>query len=89
LIAMAFSANFAVGRSEFERLLAIRRPIMMPITSNSTTRATDVLLPHPQYAYQGWISILNPASGPARRSSRCSTMPITWPLGGHARRRAR
>jgi hypothetical protein len=56
-----FRVNIAIGRSNFEGLL--RHPPKEHAAHHDEFdyAATDVLLPHPTYASQGWVSILNPA----------------------------
>jgi hypothetical protein len=49
----AFRLNLGVGKATFERLAGGQ--------SNPDFAAFDVVLPHPVYAKQGWISILNPS----------------------------
>lgn len=53
----AFRVNLWVGRSALRRLLGSQQPDPVDY------RAPDVLLPHPIYAAQGWVCIVNP--GPA------------------------
>lgn len=51
-----FRLNVAVGRRRFEEVLGpgwADRPV--------DPTALDVLMPHPVYAAQGWVSILNPS----------------------------
>jgi len=56
-----FRVIIAIGRSEFERLLG-HAPTQHPAHHDDFDyAATDVLIPHPAYASQGWVSILNPA----------------------------
>jgi Family of unknown function (DUF6194) len=56
-----FRVNVAVGRTTFERLLGYAPAEHADHHGQFDYAATDILLPHPQYASQGWISILNPA----------------------------
>ena len=56
-----FRVNIAVGRSEFERLLGHQPAQHADHHDEFDYTATDVLIPHPTYAAQGWISVLNPA----------------------------
>ncbi|HEY7703906.1 MAG TPA: DUF6194 family protein [Acidimicrobiia bacterium] len=51
-----FRVNLAVGR---DYLPAIEEPI--------DYAAADVVLPHPTYAAQGWVSIVNPGPGTTGR----------------------
>ena len=49
----AFRLNLGVGRESFERLVGSMEP--------PDYAAFDRILPHPVYAKQRWISILNPS----------------------------
>jgi Family of unknown function (DUF6194) len=65
-----FRVNIAIGRSGFERLLGYAPAEHAAHHDEFDYAASDVLLPHPIYASQGWVSILNPAertSGQLRR----------------------
>jgi Family of unknown function (DUF6194) len=55
-----FRVNIAIGRNGFERLLGYPPATQPAHRDEFDYAATDVLLPHPLYASQGWISILNP-----------------------------
>ena len=48
-----FRLNIGVGKATFERLLAT--------TTDADHAALDTILPHPVYAKQRWVSILNPS----------------------------
>ena len=48
-----FRLNLGVGRATFDRLVGS--------AADPDHSALDVLLPHPEYARQHWISILNPS----------------------------
>ena len=54
-----FRVNIAIGRSGFERLLGYPPATHSAYRDEFDYVATDVLLPHPLYASQGWVSILN------------------------------
>ena len=56
-----FRVNIAIGRSGFERLLGYPPATQSAHRDEFDYAVTDVLLPHPLYASQGWVSILNPA----------------------------
>ena len=56
-----FRVNIAIGRSSFECLLGHAPKEHATHHDEFDYAATDVLLPHPTYASQGWVSILNPA----------------------------
>ena len=55
-----FRVNIAIGRSGFERLLGYPPATQSAHRDEFDYAATDVLIPHPLYASQGWVSILNP-----------------------------
>ncbi|MEW2546894.1 DUF6194 family protein [Streptomyces sp. NPDC047002] len=61
----AFRLNIAVGRELFTELLG-QGPEAAPATAPDYT-APDRLLPHPVYAAQGWIAVVNPAGSTAAR----------------------
>ena len=48
-----FRLNIGVGRATFERLV--------PATGEPDYAALDTILPHPVYAKQRWIAVLNPS----------------------------
>jgi hypothetical protein len=54
----AFRVNIGVGRSTFERLVDGQ--------TNPDYAAFDTVLPHPVYAKQRWVSILNPSDATFR-----------------------
>jgi Family of unknown function (DUF6194) len=56
-----FRVNIAVGRSEFEQLLGHPPAQHAAHHDEFDYTATDVLIPHPTYAAQAWMSVLNPA----------------------------
>jgi hypothetical protein len=56
-----FRVNIAIGRSSFEGLLGHAPKEHATHHDEFDYAAQDVLLPHPTYASQGWVSILNPA----------------------------
>ena len=53
-----FRLNMGVGRATFERLVGAG--------TNSDYTAMDRILPHPVYAKQRWVSILNPSDATMR-----------------------
>ena len=56
-----FRANLAVGRRRFERLFGYPPAQHQTHHDQFDYTATDVLIAHPMYASQGWVSILNPS----------------------------
>ena len=55
-----FRVNIAIGRSDFERLFGYAPKEHAAHHSDFDYAATDILIPHPTYASQGWVAILNP-----------------------------
>jgi hypothetical protein len=55
-----FRLNVAAGRATFERLLGYPPAVHAEHHAGIDYTVTDRVLPHPVYAVQGWISILNP-----------------------------
>ena len=55
-----FRLNIGVGRHEFERLLGYPPAAHADQPDKPDYTEPDRLLPHPAYAVQAWISILNP-----------------------------
>ncbi|WP_327584282.1 DUF6194 family protein [Nonomuraea sp. NBC_00507] len=55
-----FRLNVAAGRAAFERLLGYPPAAHAERHAGFDYTVTDRVLPHPVYAVQGWISILNP-----------------------------
>lgn len=56
-----FRVNIAIGRSGFKQLLGYAPADHAAHHDDFDYAAIDVVLPHPIYASQGWVSILNPA----------------------------
>jgi hypothetical protein len=56
----AFRLNIAVGRTSFEELVGYPPAAHAEHGAGFDYAALDRLLPHPVYAPQGWVSILNP-----------------------------
>jgi hypothetical protein len=55
-----FRLNIAVGRAAFTNLLGFSPNRHAEHAAEFDYTQIDVLLPHPIYAAQGWVSILNP-----------------------------
>ena len=62
-----FRVNIAIGRSEFERLLGHAPAQHSAHHDEFDYAVTDVLIPHPTYASQGWVSILSPSEQTSRQ----------------------
>ena len=63
-----FRLNLAVGRDTFRDLLGYPPGAHRQRHAHIDYRATDELLPHPIYAAQAWVSILNPGPRTAARA---------------------
>jgi hypothetical protein len=55
-----FRLNVAVGRGEYERLLGHPPAEHAEPSEDYDYAEFDILLPHPIYGGQGWVSIVNP-----------------------------
>ncbi|SFO00725.1 DUF6194 family protein [Mycetocola miduiensis] len=55
-----FRLNIAVGRAAFRDLLGFEPDQLQTHTGGFDYTRLDLLLPHPIYAAQGWVAILNP-----------------------------
>jgi hypothetical protein len=73
-----FRLNIGVGRTRFQELIGYAPAAHADHEARIEFAAVDCLLPHPAYATQGWVSILNP--GPAT-----STQARSLLAEGHAR----
>lgn len=83
-----FRVNIAVGRSGFEQLLG-HPPAQHEAHHNEFDyAATDVLIPHPTYAAQGWVSILNPAERTSTQVRQLLEDAHALAVRRHARKRA-
>jgi Family of unknown function (DUF6194) len=65
-----FRLNVAVGRPAYERLLGHSPATHEEHHAEYDYTELDVLLPHPIYAGQGWVSILNPGPRTAELAQR-------------------
>jgi Family of unknown function (DUF6194) len=73
-----FRLNIAAGRTRFHELIGCQPAAHAHHQARFDFAAVDVLLPHPAYATQAWVSILNP--GPATSAQARSLL-----AEGHAR----
>jgi hypothetical protein len=73
-----FRLNIAVGRTRFQALIGYPPAAHADHQARFDLAALDRLLPHPAYATQAWVSILNP--GPAT-----STQARSLLVEAHAR----
>jgi hypothetical protein len=81
-----FRVNIAIGRSGFERLLGYPPATQSAHHAEFDYAATDVLLPHPLYASQGWVSILNPGDQTSGQLRDLLAEAHGLAAGRHARR---
>ena len=65
-----FRLNIAVGRPAYEHLLEHSPAAQEEHHARYDYAELDVLLPHPIYAGQGWVSILNPGPRTAELAQR-------------------
>ena len=65
-----FRLNVAVGRAAYERLIGHKPAAHADHSDDYDYAELDVLLPHPIYAGQGWVSILNPGPRTAELTKR-------------------
>jgi hypothetical protein len=65
-----FRLNAAVGRAAYERLLGHPPAARAEHADDYDYAEFDTLLPHPIYAAQGWVSIVNPGPGTAELAQR-------------------
>ena len=61
-----FRVNAAVGRERFAQLLGYPPAAHAEHAGEYDYTALDRLVPHPVYAAQGWVSILNPSGDTVR-----------------------
>jgi hypothetical protein len=60
-----FRLNFAVGRRDFERLLGYPPADHAAHRDRYDPAAVGVVIPHPEYGVQGWVSLVCSGEGPA------------------------
>ena len=77
-----FRLNIAVGRTAFEELLG--HPPARSEDADPT--AIDTLIPHPVYATQAWVAILNPGPATAELARSLLTDAHTLAVRRHRRR---
>lgn len=84
-----FRLNIAVGRAAFEELLGYP-PAEHPSRSAEVDyTAVDTLIPHPVYAAQSWVAILNPGERTAALARSLLTDAHARAVRSHRRRTAR
>jgi hypothetical protein len=81
-----FRVNIAIGRSAFEQLLGYPPAEHAAHNDGFDYAATDLLIPHPLYASQGWVSILNPAEQTSAQLRELLNEAHGLALRRHARR---
>lgn len=73
-----YRLNIAVGRHRFEELLGYPPAAQADHAAAVDYAALDQVLPHPVYAKQGWVSILNPGAATGAQA-------LELVAGAHAR----
>jgi hypothetical protein len=63
-----FRLNIAVGRTRFQELIGYAPAEHAHHQARFDFAAVDRLLPHPAYATQAWVSILNPGPATSRQA---------------------
>lgn len=63
-----FRLNIAVGRTEFQELVGYPPAAHADHHTRFDYSATDRLMPHPVYAVQAWVSIVNPGEATAAQA---------------------
>jgi hypothetical protein len=81
-----FRLNVAVGRAAYERLIGHSPAAHDEHHAEYDYSDLDVLLPHPIYAGQGWVSILNPGPSTAELARRLLVEARDLALGRWQRR---
>jgi hypothetical protein len=82
-----YRVNIAIGRGGFEKLLGHGPGEHAARHDEFDYTATDVLLPHPLYAAQGWVSVLNPAERTSMQLRSLVDDAYSLAARRHARRR--
>ena len=83
-----FRLNIGVGRTAFEALIGYPPPAHADQSARSDYTALDELIPHPAYASQGWVAILNPADTTSALARSLLTDAYTLATQRHGRRHA-
>lgn len=84
----AFRLNIAVGRDTYTELLGHRPAEHDQHHAGFDYAAADTLLPHPTYAGQGWVAIVNPGVRTADQVRALLDRAYALAVGRHQRRRA-
>jgi hypothetical protein len=79
-----FRVNIAVGRDAYRDLLGHPPAAHADHRAGYDYSTLDRLVPHPVYAAQGWVSILNPGEATAALTHHCSAAHTPAPLPGTA-----
>ena len=83
-----FRLNIAVGRTTFEELLGYPPSAHDAHSARFDYTAIDQLIPHPVYATQAWVAILNPDEQTAALAFSLLSDAHTRSVQRHHRRRA-
>jgi hypothetical protein len=82
-----FRLNIAVGRDLFEETLGYPPAAHAEHHADHDYTAADRVFPHPMYAAQGWVSIVNPGAATADRAQTLLTRAHAREIARHDRRR--
>ncbi|SDH91334.1 hypothetical protein SAMN05421505_12641 [Sinosporangium album] len=63
-----FRLNISVGRAGFQDVVGYPPAAHADHHAEHDYRAQDTLMPHPLYAVQGWVCVLNPGEATAARA---------------------
>jgi hypothetical protein len=83
----AFRLNIAVGRTRFEELIGYPPRAHAAESGRFDYTAADRLIPHPVYAPQAWVAIVNPGERTAALARSLLTGGHARAVRGHRRRR--
>jgi hypothetical protein len=84
-----FRLNFSLGRREYERLLGHGPADYDRHREEYDAAAIGVLVPHPTYAVQGWVSIVCSGDVPSAPATELLTFAYERAAQRHRRRQAR
>jgi hypothetical protein len=82
-----FRLNIGAGSNAFEELIGYPPGAHADQSAGFDDTAIDALIPHPVYATQGWVAILNPGAKTAARARVLLTDAHARAVRRHRRRR--
>ena len=81
-----FRVNIAVGRDRYQQLLGHAAADHRQHHAEYDYAQADVLVPHPVYAEQGWVSVINPGLETAARVMDLVRLALELAATRHSRR---